>query len=142
MAERGATKAAERALRTAFEVDPTLAQAAYNLGVLLGANRVEEAVAWCRKAHELRPGDARYAYTLGFYLAQARELDDAITVLEDTVRAHPDYADPYALLGEIHESQGRRDAAIAVYRRGVERRGIAGRDKQRFLGRLQALTRP
>jgi tetratricopeptide (TPR) repeat protein len=140
MAERRATKAAERALRTAFEVDPTLAQAAYNLAAIVGSNRAEEAVAWCRKAHELRPDDARYAYTLGFYLAQARKLDDAVGMLEETIRTHPDYADPYALLGKIYESQGKREGAVSVYRRALERKGIGGRDRQRFQARLHALS--
>ena len=47
-----------------------MAAAAYNLGVILGEKNLDEAIAWCRKAHELRPADPKYAHTLAFYQRQ------------------------------------------------------------------------
>jgi len=45
-----------------------MAEAAYNLGVLLGGKgEYREAVLWCRRAAGLRPGDTRYADTLALY---------------------------------------------------------------------------
>ena len=61
---------AEQALRTALKTDPQMAAAAYNLGVMLGEKNLDEAIAWCRKAHELRPADPKYAHTLAFYQQQ------------------------------------------------------------------------
>ena len=51
---------AEAAFRAAFNYDPRSAPAAFNLGVLLAKDRPEEALAWCRRAAELRPQESKY----------------------------------------------------------------------------------
>jgi len=50
LAEQGRKGEAKTALRTALDIDPQLAPAAYNLGVMLARDRIEEAVELCRKA--------------------------------------------------------------------------------------------
>ena len=70
LGEEGRRPEAEQALRAALKTDPQLAAAAYNLGVILGENKLDEAIAWCQKAHDLRPADAKYTQTLEFYQRQ------------------------------------------------------------------------
>jgi tetratricopeptide (TPR) repeat protein len=116
LAEEQRPKDAEEALRAALKGDPQMAAAAFNLGVLCGKARIDEAVQWCRKAHELEPGNAKYAHTLAFFLRQKGNVDEAIQLLRQVVRREPLYLDAYLLLGEIYEERHDYSAAAAGYR--------------------------
>jgi Flp pilus assembly protein TadD len=115
LGELGRLDEAEQRLRTALKSNPQMAPAAYNLGVILATNSLDEAIAWCEKAHQLRPEDPKYAHTLAFYQRQKGSDDRAIDLLRQVVQDEPLYWDAYELLGEIYE--GRRDfpKAAAVY---------------------------
>ena len=115
LGEQGRTEEAERALRTALKADPQMAAAAFNLGVLLGEKHPDEAIAWCQKAHDLRPADARYAHTLAFYLRKKGNTAAAAELLREAIRCDPSYLDAYLLLGEIHEQRHDFPAAAKVY---------------------------
>ena len=77
LAERGRLPEAEQALRAALKADPQMAPAAYNLGVLLAGTDLDEAIAWCRKAHQALPSDPKYAHVLAFYLHQKKSDEEA-----------------------------------------------------------------
>jgi tetratricopeptide (TPR) repeat protein len=106
-AEQNDYAGAERHLRTALKTDPSFPEAAYNLGILLSAKNPDEAVSLCRKAHELRPRDAKYAYTLAFYLQQKGELDEAIAILLKLVQQQPEFTDAAMLLRALYEQRER-----------------------------------
>ncbi|MEW6584679.1 MAG: tetratricopeptide repeat protein [Nitrospirota bacterium] len=101
MAELGRMGEAEYALMTAFMADAQMAQAAYNLCIILAKDRIVEAIGFCKKAHEIRPDDPRYAYTLAFYLNQKGERDEAVKTLNDLIQKHSEYRDAQLLLKEI-----------------------------------------
>ena len=115
MAEQGQLQEAEQALRTALKADPQMAAAAFNLGVLLGEKNLDEAIAWCQKAHELRPADPKYAHTLAFYRRKKGDLDGAVELLRKAIQDEPSYLDAYLLLGEIYEERLDFPAAAKVY---------------------------
>ena len=73
LAEIGKLSEAEQSFRAAFKSDPQSAQAAFNLGVLLAKEHPDESLIWCRRAAELRPQEAKYAYTLAFFQKTAGE---------------------------------------------------------------------
>jgi tetratricopeptide (TPR) repeat protein len=100
-AEKGDLKGAEESLKKAFAADPQMAQAAYNLCIITAQDRVGEAVTWCRKAAELRPQDAKYAYTLAFYLSQKDEKTEAVRLLKTILARDPRHREAEALLKEI-----------------------------------------
>jgi Flp pilus assembly protein TadD len=125
LGEKGDVKQAEQALRTALRSDPRMAAAAYNLGVILGSNNVEEAVVWLRKAHQLRPDDPKYAYTLAYFLRQNGNTDEAIELLRKMIQLPTENGDAYRLLGEIYESQGDHKAAEKVYRDALKSKSLA-----------------
>ena len=100
-AEKRQLKPAEDHLRKAITADPQMAQAAYNLCIITAKDRLDEAVAWCRKAADLRPQDAKYAYTLAFYLQQKGETAQAGKVLNTLLEKYPQHRDAEALLKEI-----------------------------------------
>ncbi|MEW6584212.1 MAG: tetratricopeptide repeat protein [Nitrospirota bacterium] len=101
MAEVGRLEEAEHALMSAFKSDPQMAQAAYNLCILLAKDRLHEAIGFCRKASTLRSDDARYAYTLAFYLDQEGDKDEAVKTLNTLIQEHPEYRDAQLLLQRI-----------------------------------------
>ena len=115
LGEEGRFDEAEQLLRNALKADPNMAAAAYNLGVILARKNVAASVVWCKKAHELRPGDPKYAYTLAFYLRQKGDAEGAVKLLREVVRSEPLYWDTYLLLGEIYKKQQDFPAAIKVY---------------------------
>ena len=77
-----------------------MAAAAFNLGVLLGEKHLDEAIAWCQKAHDLRPADAKYAHTLAFFQRKKGNTAAAAELLRKAIRCEPSYLDAYLLLGE------------------------------------------
>jgi Tfp pilus assembly protein PilF len=131
--------AAEKHLRTALKADPQMAQAAYNLAVILSRDRLDEGVDFCKKAAELRPDVPRYAFTLAFYQQQQGDLSKAASVLDGLMTKYPAYADAYVLLGGIYEKQGNKGEAEGVYNKGLTVEGIPDRYKVGMKVRLEAL---
>jgi tetratricopeptide (TPR) repeat protein len=138
-AEESDLTAAEKHLKAALKADPQMAQAAYNLCVILSKDRPDEAVAFCRKAAEIRPDQPRYAYTLAFFHQQKGDLAGAADVLDGLITRYPAYADAYVLLGGIYEKQGKKAAAEAVYNRGLVVEGMPDQYKVLMKVRLEAL---
>jgi Flp pilus assembly protein TadD len=102
LAEQGKMDEAEQHFRAALAADATLAQAAYNLGVLLNrTSATEEGVSWCRKAAELLPQNPAYVYTLAFYLAAQGRKADAAKVLRDALQRHVTSEGISALLTDL-----------------------------------------
>jgi len=131
---------AETVLRAAFKSDPRSAVSAYNLGVILAKDRPDEAIDWCRRAHELRPLEPKYAYTYAFYLRAKGELNRAIETLEPLVRQGSSFADAYSLLGQLYEEIGRNTSAIDTYRRALAIPDLDPRERYQFEARMLALS--
>jgi tetratricopeptide (TPR) repeat protein len=139
LAEKRRLPEAEQALRAALKADPHMAAAAYNLGVLLGDKSLDEAVTWCRKAHELLPGEPKYAETLAFFLRQKGSVDEAIQLLRQVIRHTPLYLDAYLLLGEIHEQRHDIPAAAAVYRDALKLEPLPPQLRRELESKLRAI---
>jgi len=100
-AEKNDLKQAEKYLKKAIKADPQMAPAAYNLCIVTAKDRINEAVAWCRKAADLRPQEPKYAYTLAFYLNQKGDKAEAVKTLKGIVESYPQYKDAEKLLKDI-----------------------------------------
>jgi tetratricopeptide (TPR) repeat protein len=120
LAEQKRYPEAADALRTTLDLDPTSAVAAYNLCVLLSAERMDEAIAYCRQAAASRPADPKYAFGVAYFERNAGNPDAALETLQDLTKAHPNFPDAYILLGEIHEERGEIEKATAAYRLALE----------------------
>ncbi len=130
---------AELQLRAALEADPEFAPAAYNLCVLLAEDRIDEALAWCRRADALEPQDPRNPYTLAFYQHYAGKREQAARTLRRLIERHPAYVDAYVLLGSIREEQADTAAAIALFRQALASGALADGDRALIQERLRAL---
>ena len=140
LAEERRMGEAEKALRAAWKADPQLAAAAFNLGVLCGKPRIDEAVEWCRNAHELEPANAKYGHTLAFFLREKGELDPAIEILRDLIGRTKYELDAYLLLGDIHERRGDMNEAASVYRQALGIPGLPTAIQSQLRAKLRNLT--
>jgi tetratricopeptide (TPR) repeat protein len=139
LAELGREDEAEGALRAVLAVDPGSAVAAYNLGILAADHDLEAAIGWCRKARELAPSEAKYAYTHAYYLHESGAREAARRVLEETIERHAAYGEAYLLLGAIYEGREELESASALYQRALGVEAISARDRYRLAARLEAL---
>ncbi len=139
LGEQGHVPEAEQSLRAALKADPQMAAAAYNLGVLLASTNLEEALTWCQKAHDLRPGDPKYAHTLAFYQHQKGNSSGAIELLRQVIRQDPQYLDAYVLLGRIYEERHDLPAAAAVYRAALKLPSLPPPQRRQLEAMLDAI---
>lgn len=141
-AELGRSELAVDHLRRALTADPRMGQAAYNLGLLLIASHPQEGLELLRKAHTLQPEDARFGYTLGFYLYTTGDVNQATALLESVVGQHSQYVDALTLLGSIYEQQARHEEARNVYRQALGVPSLSPSDRQAIESLLQAVPQP
>jgi tetratricopeptide (TPR) repeat protein len=130
---------AEAAFRAAFKYDARSAPAAFNLGVLLANDRPEEALAWCRRAAELRPQESKYLYTLAFYQHRQGDPAEAARTLEKLLQQAAPTAEAYALLGRIYQELHEPDKALSIYRRAAQDNNLSQQERAQFA--LQASER-
>jgi tetratricopeptide (TPR) repeat protein len=100
----------------ALELDPSLARARGNLGVLLvGEGSVDEGLAHIRQAIEAMPGDADLRFNLAMALRGVGRSTEAIAALEDAVTIDPDHVRARFELGGLLAEAGRLDEAAAEF---------------------------
>lgn len=140
LGEQGRLAEAETSLRAAFKSDPQSATAAYNLGVVLAAERPDEALDWCRKAHTLEPQEPKFTYTLAFYLHAKGARDEAVTLLRTVTDRRAGYLDAYVLLGQIYEEGRQKNDAVELYRQAAAAEQVPAEVRQQFSARAQWLS--
>src|SRR5947207_14341818 len=110
--------AAERELRRAIELNPSLANAHYFYSHCLAAQRrSEEALAEARRAHELDPLNPEVATGLPWALYVARRYDEAIAVQQKSLDLDPGSAHAHMLLALPLAGKGSYAEALAEARK-------------------------
>lgn len=103
---------AEAEYRQALELNPNDASAQLGLaGWLMCQGRTEDALDWSRRARELDPVGSGGS-SIGWFLYQARQYDDAIRELRSVLAVRPDDATAYWFLGYALIANGRPEQAI------------------------------
>lgn len=138
-ADQGDMPEAEKHLRVTLKADPQMAEAACNLCVLLAKDRLEEAVQWCRKAHELEPGDGKYAYTLAFFERKGGKIDEAIRILREAIGREAANTEAILLLAEIYEEQNLKGEAKELVVGALSNEALSSRDRYRLFLKLQEI---
>jgi tetratricopeptide (TPR) repeat protein len=131
---------AERDFRLAFKKEPSQAEAAYDLSLILAKNRIKDAVAWAKKAYQIRPV-SQYGYTLATFMKQDGDWDGAVDILKQVIAADETYGEAYLLQGEILEMRGKKRDAAALYRQGLAVEEIPENDRYRLEIRLESVTK-
>ncbi len=138
LAEQSRPVEAEAAFRRALRRNPKMSPAAYNLSVLLAADRPEEAIRWARSAYA-SDASAKNGYNLAFLLRQRGKPDEAAALLRTLVAAHPQFLDGLLLLGDLSERQGKKAEAIDAYRAALRTGGLAPLVRRQLEERVLAL---
>jgi len=113
--QRGDEPGAQRALRAALTCNPQNAAAHHALGLwLVRAHRSNEALVSLKKAVELSPTDPRFSFVLAVAIAGAGDREQAIRLLEATLKNRPNDAHALqALAGYLREAGQSERAADA-----------------------------
>jgi predicted CXXCH cytochrome family protein len=103
----------EAVLVEALELSPQDGGLHHALGLtLVRLKRPAEAIEHLRRAAELEPGRARYAYVYAVGLESIGKRDEAIAVLEDTLKRHP--GDRESLMALINFARADGDPKTAL----------------------------
>jgi Flp pilus assembly protein TadD len=114
------TEEARSEYEKAIALDPKMAEAQLNLGVLLLDKDPAAAVAPLRKAVELMPAQSRPRFVLGIALERVGDFAAAAESFEGAVRLDPKDAESLIELGSIHLRDGQAKQAETYYRRALE----------------------
>lgn len=104
----------------AVALDPKLAEAQLNLGILLLESEPAAAVAPLRKAVGLLPSQSRPRYLLGTALERSGDLSGAAEALEGAVHLDPKDPDALSRLGNLHLRAKQFPAAEKNFRAALE----------------------
>lgn len=109
---------AARLCRRVLDQDPDQAEALGFLGILEGmAGRPEAALAYLRRASELRPGNPALINSLALACLKTGNLSEAERQLQGCLRRHPAFAPAWYTLGVVKRQQGDTHAALTAYER-------------------------
>ena len=139
MGEMGRLEEAESSMRKVLEINPASAQAAYNLSVMLAERKPEESLEMSKKAMELDPSQAKYAYTCAFYLIRADQKVEGQTILEETTSQFPDYADAWLLLGTVFEQKNDSIKAKTIYEKALKTGSFGEEDQARIQQKIDSM---
>ncbi len=103
--------------------------------------RMTDGLAPAPEVADFKDGIAEVLFNLGTLISQQRYADQALLYVHQALRLRPDYDVAWILLGEILESQGRDNEAIAVYRSLPKKSPFAWTVRLRIAEALQRMER-
>lgn len=133
----GEADAAREAYGRAIAEDLAFYPAHVRLGMMaMAAGDTATAVSEMSLAAEGGAVEPTVNYAYATILARAGRVDDAVAQLQSVIGRAPFYADPYLVLGALHDGQGKPAEAAAAYRGFVQR---AARNHPRLAAARQRL---
>lgn len=123
-------------------LDPKMAEAQLNLGVLLLDKQPADAVAPLHKAVELLPSQSRPRFLLGVAQERAGDLSGAAESFEGASRLDPRDADSLIHLGEVYLRQGKAADAEGRFRAALEIQAKSPEALQGLARSLDAQKKP
>ena len=116
--ERGRDVEGEAVLDTALKHSPNDATLLHGLGLLMVRQKKNtKALELLGAAAHSDPANARYLYVYAVALHDSGRTNDAVNVLEDTIRRHPYDRDSLAALADWWNEKGDRSKALAYSQR-------------------------
>jgi len=107
--------------KSALELNPSCADAWYNLGLISFEQRnLPVAISMYEKAIKAGPESEWYHLNLAIALEQQGSHNEAIEQYETAIKLKPGFAEAYNNMGVIKGNMGKTDEAIAAYRKAAE----------------------
>ncbi len=129
-AKNGDMEQAEAEFRHAFELDPKMAEAQFELGRLQTQRAarkdppdlqlLDQGIAAFAKACELEPSNDRYRLQLGRAYLQKDDLENAVPCLEKALELNPKSAGVWKALGQAQLAGGKAETGRDSLRRALE----------------------
>uniref|UniRef100_A0A2I3RG95 Protein O-mannosyl-transferase TMTC1 n=1 Tax=Pan troglodytes TaxID=9598 RepID=A0A2I3RG95_PANTR len=116
--DQGRNKEAIYHYRTALKLYPRHASALNNLGTL--TRDTAEAKMYYQRALQLHPQHNRALFNLGNLLKSQEKKEEAITLLKDSIKYGPEFADAYSSLASLLAEQERFKEAEEIYQTGIK----------------------
>ncbi|XP_054575159.1 protein O-mannosyl-transferase TMTC1 isoform X2 [Eptesicus fuscus] len=116
--DQGRNREAIYHYRTALKLYPRHASALNNLGTL--TRNTAEAKMYYQRALQLNPQHNRALFNLGNLLKSQEKKEEAVTLLKDSIRYGPDFADAYSSLASLLAEQERFKEAEEMYQAGIK----------------------
>lgn len=122
-ASQGKASEAILAFKTALDLDPTVGELHFNVGILLtNLNRIDEAIAHYKKAVKLKPTLTDAHYNLGSALQAQGKLDAAAQAFQTAIAQQPGFFEAIANLGVVLQAQGKMAEAANTYQQALRLR--------------------
>ncbi|MBF0458202.1 MAG: tetratricopeptide repeat protein [Nitrospirae bacterium] len=122
--EKGAYDKAIVNFTKALKINPNLAEAYYNLGLIYGKEKhdFDNAIAGFSRAIQINPGYAEAHNNLGqAYLIGKHDYDKAIAEYSEAVKINPNYAEAYYNRGvAYYEGKHDNDKAVNEYSEAIK----------------------
>lgn len=116
----GLLREAEFGFRRAAQLNPSFAEASYNLGVVLHEQgKLAEAIEEYRRAITVNPEFASAHYNMGNAQRDCGELDEALNSYLRATSFAPNYAEAYNNIGGIYKRQKKIAEATESFRRAT-----------------------
>jgi len=148
-------KAAETGFRRAIELNPNYATAHQRYSLyLIAFGRKSESLDEMNRARSLDPLSISMNFSLGWRFYMAKQYDQAIAQLKNTIEMDPSFILPHIVLGQCYEQQKQYDLAISELEKAASMShdsppvlaslghtyAVAGRtqDAYRLLGQLRS----
>ncbi|KAG3292212.1 transmembrane and tetratricopeptide repeat containing 1 [Ictidomys tridecemlineatus] len=116
--DQGRNREAIYHYRTALKLYPRHASALNNLGTL--TRDTAEAKMYYQRALQLHPQHNRALFNLGNLLKSQEKKEEAITLLKDSIKYGPEFADAYSSLASLLAEQERFKEAEEIYQAGIK----------------------
>jgi len=128
LAREGDLEGAAAKLARAVELDPDLADAHFNLGVVeRRRGRMEAALAALQRVVQLVPDDADAYVRLGLLYFERRAFDEAAEAYRKAATYAGESLEAWVGLAESYEAGGKPAAAVGAYQRAI---ALAGKDER------------
>ena len=119
--QAGRTQEAEAAFREAVQLQPTLAMAHLDLGLVLGREgKFEQAIGSLSEAIRLDPSIEGGHLFRGIFLHQSNRQQEARTELQEEIARHPSNAEALTWLGMVELAAGHPENAVGPFDRAAE----------------------
>jgi TolB-like protein/DNA-binding winged helix-turn-helix (wHTH) protein len=112
--------AASTGFQRSIELNPGYATAYQRYSLyLMAMGRIQESLLQMNRARDLEPLSISTNFSLGWRLYMARQYDQAIEQLRNTLEMDPDFALPRTVLGQAYEHKGAYPQAIGELQKAV-----------------------
>lgn len=110
---------AEGAFRTVLKVNAGNSTAAYNLSIIVSPTNLSESCILSKQAMNASPNDPKFAYTYAYFMIQNKKKNEAMALLEKTIKKFPDHLSSVFLLGNTYLENGKPEKAIVLYTKTI-----------------------